>query len=434
MKKFRNLIACAMAFTTIAGTSAPVLSVSANDSAETSQAYSYTTDGETFSFYDYSHNITISDGSLKNGKDISFYGLNDEGSLAVVYFNTEANEGKGVVAGNDSMIYVTYENGEISEVERPAGTQQLFNFDMSLADSSMTGMMKVFNASLGGFLQAYSSSQKEYSTICDFGSESGTINYVNPQYTELILMDDNYITNKEDSANEAFMANEWGIYSGYNVIDGVDYSTYCFFGTHGDVYYYGFSKAENGFNVVTMKGTVSEVDERTKVVSLKSVDMSVPSDNASQYITKMAGCLMSAQGKTSLNLDTLTLDTAYQYTGKGFRTVIEASTSTASGTLTYNDGCYSGTITDENGNTEELSVKSYAKNYIVTSQTSGTFTVSKKKDFWGFYTGSLENSAPYAQQCVEPSFEWDWFFYWTYGQNNCNWIWNMFSCWNFCWC
>ncbi|MBR4320228.1 MAG: hypothetical protein IKP69_09325 [Oscillospiraceae bacterium] len=429
MKKMKNLLTVLMAVTMIASTSA--VSAFADEPEEiAAENYAYTVDGENFSFYDYQHQISITDGTLKNSKDISFYGLNDAGNLAVVYFNVEANEGKSVVAENDSMIYTTYANGEISEVSREVGTMDLFGFDMSLADSSMEGMMKVFNASLGGFLQAYSTSQADYSAISNYGDLSGTIEYVQAQPQDLILMDDNYITNPEGSADEAFMANEWGIYSGYQVLDDADYSSFCFFGTQGDVYYYGYAKTETGFKVVNMKGTVTEIDDRTKQVSLQPVDMRWTSDDASQYITKMASNLMAAQGKTSLNLDTLELYMTYRFNGRRRQNVIEASTSTASGTLVYQNGVYTGTLEDENGNTEILSVKPTCWEYIVTSQTSGVFTVDR---YIGF-SSSLADSNPTAQCNYYYYFPTDWFWNpcwnWGYGYSNpCNYF-DWSNCWN----
>lgn len=437
MKKIRNLLTALTALTMLAGIAAmPAAAEEPEEMQEpVAETYAYTVDGSTFSFYDYQHQISITDGTLKNDKDISFYGLNDAGSLAVVYFNVEANEGKSVVADNGSMIYTTYANGEISEVSRSVGTTDLFNFDMGLADSSMEGMMKVFNASLGGFLQAYSASIADYSAISSGGSLSGKIEYVQAQPQELILMDDNYITNADGSADEAFLANEWGIYSGYQVLGDVDYSSFCFFGTQGDVYYYGYAPTETGYSVVNMKGTVSEIDERTKVVSLQPVDMSWTSDDASQYSTKMASNLMAAQGRTSLNLDTLDLYMTYQFNGRRWKKVIEASTSTASGTLVYKDGVYTGTLTDADGNTEELSVKVDYWNYVVTSQTSGVFTVDR-------YNGSLADANPAVQyNNYYYYFPMDWFWNCGYHYSSpCNWFggWNWgynfgwSPCWSWC--
>ena len=424
MKKMRNLLTALMAVAMLAGTSS--VSAFAAEPEEIAAAnYAYTVDGETFSFYDYQHQISITDGTLKNNKDISFYGLNDAGNLAVVYFNVEANEGKSVVAENGSMVYTTYANGETSEVSREVGTTDLFGFDMSFADSSMAGMMKVFNASLGGFLQAYSSSVADYSAISSSGSLSGKVEYVQAKPQKLILMDDNYITNQDGSANEAFLANEWGIYSGYQVLDDADYNSFCFFGTQGDVYYYGYAKTETGYKVVNMKGTVTEVDDRTKQVSLQPVDMRQTSDNASQYITKMASNLMAAQGKTSLNLDTLELYSTYRFVGRRRQYVIEASTSTASGTLVYENGAYTGTLTDENGNTEDLSVKINGWDYVVTSQSSGVFTVER---YLGF-SSSLADANPAAQDSYYYYyFPMDWL--WGFGYSNpCN-IFNWCNFWN----
>ncbi len=429
MKKMRNLLTVLMAVTMLATTSA-VSAAAAETEATASQNYAYTVDGENFSFYDYQHQISITDGTLKNNKDISFYGLNDEGNLAVVYFNVEANEGKSVVAENGSMVYTTYADGEISEVSRNVGTTDLFGFDMSLADSSMAGMMKVFNASLGGFLQVYSSSVADYSAISNFGSLSGNVEYVKAKPQELTLMDDNYITNPDGSADEAFLANEWGIYSGYQVLDDADYNAFCFFGTQGDVYYYGYAKTDSGYKVVNMKGTVTQVDDRTKQVSLQPVDMSRTSDDASQYITKMASNLMAAQGKTSLNLDTLALYMTYQFNGRRRKNVIEASTSTASGTLVYDNGVYTGTLTDENGNTEELSVKATCWEYIITSQTSGTFTL----DRYAGFSSSLADSNPAVQYNYYYYYlplDWFWNSCWDWGYSYsipCNW----FNFWNWC--
>ena len=437
MKKMRNLLIAMMTISMLAGTSTVSMVSSASDAEAINEDivaaknYAYTVDGDTYSFYDYQHQISITDGALKDGKDISFYGLNDEGNLATVYFNVQADEGMAVVVSNDTMVYITYADGETTETERAIGTMNLFGFDMSLADSTMTGMMKVFSASLGSFVQAYGGTMADYSAISGGGALSGAVEYVKTSAQNLVLMDDNYITNQAGSENIAFMANEWGIYSGYQVVDGVDYSTFCFFGTQGDVYYYGYAKTETGYKVITMKGTVSQVDDRTKSVSLKPVDMSRTSDNASQYITKMASCLMAAQGGTSLNLDTLELYMTYQFTNRGIKPVIQASTSTASGTLAYNNGVYTGTIQDENGNAEELSVKADYWTYVVTSKTSGVFTV----DGYRNCSSSLADSNPAVQYCdfyyVFPS---DWFDFWT----SC-WSWNSYSgtnwfnCWFPCW-
>ncbi|MBE6876310.1 MAG: hypothetical protein E7496_06230 [Ruminococcus sp.] len=439
MKKMRNLLIAVMTISMLAGTSAVSMVSSAadaeaiNEETVAAENYSYTIDGDTYSFYDYQHQISIVDGTLKDGKDISFYGLNDDGNLATVYFNVQADEGMAVVVSNDAMVYINYAGGEITETERTVGTVDLFGFDMSLADSTMTGMMKVFSASLGSFVQAYGSTQADYSAISGGGALSGTVEYVRSRAQNLVLMDDNYITNQAGSANTAFMANEWGIYSGYQVVDGVDYSTFCFFGTQGDVYYYGYAKTESGYKVITMKGTVSEVDDRTKTVALKPVDMSRTSDNASQYITKMASCLMAAQGGTSLNLDTLELYMTYQFTNRGIKPVIEASTSTASGTLAYSNGVYTGTIQDENGNAEELSVKADYWTYVVTSKTSGIFTVDRYRNC----SSSLADSNP-AAQCYDfyyvlPA---DWFSFWTpcwswtsYSNCDFSWLSYWFPCW-----
>lgn len=425
MKKMRNLLIAIMTASMLAGTSVLPMISSASDAEENqeeiiaSEGYAYTVDGDAYSFYDYQHQISIENGALKDGKDISFYGLNDEGNLATVYFNVQADEGMAVVVSNDAMVYITYADGEMTETERAIGTVDLFGFDMSLADSTMTGMMKVFSASLGSFVQAYGSTQADYSAISGGGALSGAVEYVRPKAQNLILMDDNYITNQAGSANTAFMANEWGIYSGYQVVDGVDYSTFCFFGTQGDVYYYGYAKTASGYKVIAMKGIVSEVDDRTKNVALKPVDMSRTSDNASQYITKMASCLMSAQGAASLNLDTLELSMTYQFTNKGLKPVISASTSTASGTLSYSNGVYTGTIQDENGNAEELSVKADYWTYVVTSKTSGVFTVDRYRNC----SSSLADANP-ATQCYDfyYVFPTDWFSFWS----PC-WSWNSYS-------
>lgn len=424
MKKIRNMLTAVLALTMLTATVASVPAFADDVNEAPDGNYSYTVDGDTFSFYDYQHQITIENGTLKNEKDISFYGLNDEGNLAVVYFNVQANEGKSLVAENGSMVYITYSDGEITEVERNVGTTDLFGFDMSLADSSMAGMMKVFNASLGGFLQAYSTTQADYSAISSFDSLSGKVEYVQTRPQKLILKDDNYITNQDNSANEAFLANEWGIYSGYQVLDGTDYSSFCFFGTDGDVYYYGYAMTDTGFKVVSMKGTVSQKDDRTKIVSLKPVTLSRTSDDASQYMTKMSSNLMGAQGKTTLNLDTLELFTTYKFTGRRFQNVIEASTSTASGTLVYNNGVYTGKITDANGNEEELSVTLSYRNYIVTSQTAGVFTVERYRTF----SSSLADSNPSVQyeNCyyyAPTSWFGDWSSLWTFNYDDLfNWL------------
>lgn len=352
--------------------------------------YAYSADGDTFDFYDYTHKITIAGGTLKDGKDISFYGLNDEGNLAVVYFNVEADEGKGVVATNNEMTYVTYSHGEITEYTREIGTTSLFGFDMGLADSSMAGMMKVFNASLGSFLQAYSAEIGAYSAMSSGASASANIEYVKAFNQHLLLIDDNYITNFSCSPDETFMANEWGIYSGYQVVDGIDYNTFCFFGDNNDVYYYGYAKTDDGIRVLNMKGVVYEIDSRTKYILLNPVDMSRNSDNSSQYITKMASCLMAAQGQSSLNLDTLTIMPYVSFRKGRINYSLYAYTSTAEGCLEYADGKFSGEITDENGKSETLSVQAGCRNYVVTSQTAGVFTVAKNTCGYG----SLSNSRP----------------------------------------
>lgn len=415
MKKFKKSLAilstiCIAAASAIAPMSANAALVP-EDAAVTQSvadtAYNYTVDGDTFSFYDNVHKISIVDGTLKDGKDISFYGLNDEGNLAVVYFNVEANEGKGVVVENDSMVYVTYADGEISEIGRDIGTTSLFGFDMSIADPSMAGMMKVFNASLGSFLGAYGAGTGDYSAICSTGKNSGMIEYVRGQRTELLLKDDNYITNLDWSNNEAFMANEWGIYSGYHVIDGVDYNTFCFFGDSDDVYYYGYAKTETGYKVLNMKGTVRKLNDRTKYISLKNVDMSRACDNSSQYAAKMSSCLMAAQGKKSMNLDTLKLYVTYQYEKGWLVPKVYAKTSTASGYLAYTDGSFAGEIKDADGNTEALTVKLDCRNYIVTSATAGVFTVARQT----CYYGSLNESRPYLTSYDFGYYD-PWFWFW----------------------
>ncbi len=416
MKKFRRSIAVISTICMAATSLIAPLSASAEElvpEADLTEAvsvsdYDYSVDGELFDFRDNVHNITIAGGTLKDGKDISFYGLSDNGDLAVVYFNVIANEGKGVVASNDSMVYVTYADGEITEVSRDIGATGLFGFDMGLADPSMAGMMKVFNASLGSFLGAYGAETMDYSSISSSAPLSGKIEYTKGSWSELFLIDDNYITNPDGSANEAFMANEWGIYSGYQVVDGIDYNTFCFFGDSNDVYYYGYAKTETGYKVLNMKGVVYKLDDRTKYILLKPVDMSRTSDDASQYATKMSSCLMAAQGRKSMNLDTLTMYTTYKYEKGWFTPVIVAKTSTASGILTYSGGTFTGDITDADGNTETLSVKSNCTNYVVTSASAGVFTAAKL--ICGI--ASLSESRPYISNynfcCYDPWF-WCWF-------------------------
>ena len=373
-------------------------------SAETASGYAYTVNGDSFDFFDYTRSISITGGTLKNGRDISYYGLNDAGNLAVVYFNVEANEGKGVVAANDAMVYVTYANGEITEVERGIGATGLFSFDMSLADPSMAGMMKVFNASLGSFLQAYAAELGAYSAISSGGTDPGAISYVGGTEQHLLLMDDNYITNFAQSSSETFMANEWGIYSGYQVVDGVDYNTFCFFGDQDDVYYFGYAKTETGFQILNMKGNVYRIDDRTQYINLKPVHMNRTTDNASQYITKMGSCLMAAQGRTSLNLDSLRLQPFCQFSKGRFITAIYAYTANASGILNYENGAFTGSISDENGNAEPLTVQMNCKYFTVTSQSSGVFTVAR--NYCGY--GSLYNARPIANNTC---YNYWWFWY-----------------------
>lgn len=415
MKNFRNsLIAistiCMAAVSAVAPMSASAAQItdSAVSESISDVAYEYTVDGDSFSFYDNVHSISIVDGTLKDGKDISFYGLNDQGDLAVVYFNVQADEGKGVVVTNDSMVYVTYAGGDISEVERNIGANELFNFDMGLADPSMAGMMKVFNASLGSFLGAYGTEAADYSSISSGASLTGKVEYVRGSHTDLILKDDNFITNLSWSGDEAFMANEWGIYSGYNVVNGVDYNTFCFFGDSNDVYYYGYAKTDSGYKVLNMKGTVCQIDDRTKYISLNPVDMSRTSDNASQYATKMSSCLMAAQGAKSMNLDSLTLYVSYKVEKCRIVPQLYAGTSTASGFLKYDNGVFTGDITDADGNSETLSVKMDCRNFVVTSKSAGVFTVAKQACSYG----SLTQARP-VLRTYDCCYYWNpWFWYW----------------------
>lgn len=365
-------------------TSADTLTIGDSSSVEEVVMSGYNVDinGDTFTFNDYDNGISIVNGTLKNGKDISYYGLNNDGNLATVYYNAVADEGKAVVITNDSMKYIYYSNGSIKEVDRAIGTLGLFNFDLSVADSSMAGMMKVFNASLFSFMQSYQSSLADYSAISNYSNPSGKVEYVRgPRTMTLSLYDDNYMTNNTNN-DEAFMANEWGIYTGYQVYKGVDYATFCFFGDSGDVYYFGYAITENGYKVLALKGNVAQVNDRTKTVKLSPVDLTRTSDDASQYVCKMMSSLLGAQMKTSLNLDTI------EITPK--RGALSVKTSTASGTLSYSKGVYTGDITDANGNSETLTIKrGYYGKYIVTSQTSGTFTVDST-----FGYGSLADDKP----------------------------------------
>ena len=79
MKKFKKSLAilstiCIAAASAIAPMSANAALVP-EDAAVTQSvadtAYNYTVDGDTFSFYDNVHKISIVDGTLKDGKDIS---------------------------------------------------------------------------------------------------------------------------------------------------------------------------------------------------------------------------------------------------------------------------------------------------------------------------------------------------------------------------
>lgn len=402
MKRNKKMVIAMLALAIAAGSGAVPMTVSAANAAgvvsEALGGYTYSVAGDTFDFYDHDNRITILGGVLKGGKDISYYGLNDDGDLATVYFNTQADEGKGVVITNDTMTYITYAGGAMTEVQRDIGTIELFGFDMSLADSSMEGMMKVFNASLGSFVQAYAGTLMDYSSLSSTGNHTGAVEYVKGSKTTLSLMDDNFITNLDGDADEAFLANEWGIYSGYQIVDDVDYNSFCFFGTNNDIYYYGYAKTESGYQVLTMKGTVSDVSDREKTVQLVPVDMTKTSDDASQYITKMASCLMGAQGHTSLNLDTLELK-AHEG-GKHHKNArIEVSTSTASGVLAYDaeTDSYVGTIADENGNTEALSIQIKKNTFVVNAQTTGVFTIAKKG-----CKGSLAAANPAVQKPEKP--------------------------------
>lgn len=387
MKKAERILSALTAVCIASSLSVPMYSAAdeiiANDEVTISESaqesgYQCTVNGDIFSFYDNVHGISIIDGMLKNGRDISFYGLNNDGNLAVVYYNAIDDEGKSAVISNDSMIYTTYADGGMSEVERSVGTLELFGFDLSNADSSMEGMMKVFNASLGSFIQSYGASIMDYTGLCTNGTSSGAVQFVKADNVSLTLMDDNYITNSQGSSDETFMANEWGIYSGYRVIDGVDYNTFCFFGNNNDAYFYGYAATESGFKVVNMKGSVSAADSRTKIISFRNIDMSRTSDSASQYITKLAGCLMGAQGYPSLNLDTISLVMSYKLERCRLVPVIVAKTDTAYGILKYSNGVYSGTLKDSNGNSEELSVKANCRSFVVTTKTSGSFTVANR--------------------------------------------------------
>ena len=389
---FRNKIAIVTASALAVSFTLPSVAVRADDASaflSVMDDYSFSVSGESFDFSDRCHNINILNGSLKNGMDISFYGLNDDGNLAIVYFNTDANQGKGIVASNEGMTYISYANGNCSEYNRGVGTFGLFGFDLVNADSSLEGMMNVFNASLGSFLKGYGATVADYSARCCSSASASAITYVQGQPTSLLLMDDNYITNPDGAATEAFMANEWGIYSGYQVINNVDYNTFCFFGEKNDLYFYGYAPFGSGYQVMTMKGTVSRINARMQSVDLRPVNLAVASDDASQYITKMAGCLMAAQGVSGMNLDTLKLEKSFSLNHFKLSSVIRASTSTASGVLVYSDGKYIGTLKDSNGNTEELSVVLVGSDYLVNAQKTGSFTVSCKNG-----TGSLAGSNP----------------------------------------
>ena len=428
MKKNKKTVIALAVLSLLTSSAAMPLAVSAaenvsNQIIEEISGYSVSVSDDIFDFYDYEHDISIIGGTLNNGKDISYYGLNDEGNLATVYFNTEANEGKGVIASNDNMTYITYDNGEITEVKRDIGTLELFGFDMAGADSSLPGMMKVFTASLGSFVSAYSGTVGDYSAISNYAKASGAVEYVKGNRTSLILMDDNYITNQEGSADETFMANEWGIYSGYQVVNGVDYNTFCFFGSNNDVYFFGYSATGAGYRVLAMKGSVSQIGDREKVVTLSPVDVTRTSDNTSQYITKMAGSLMAAQGAVSTNLDTLKLVKTVKWSKCRLVPVIEASTSTASGTLLYSDGKFTGDITDASGNSDTLSVSVNCVNFIVNAKTTGVFTVANKGG-----TGSLKESNPtykshskpccYQYPCYIPFWSCGWIY-----SCNLGWFW-----------
>ena len=363
---------------------------------ESSSGYSFSVAGNAFEFFDYDHKISILGNPIPEGVDLSFdgsnisyYGLNDDGNLATVYFNTQADEGKGIVASNDEMIYISYDHGTMTEVVRNIGTIQLFGFDMSLADPSLPGMMKVFTASLGSFVQAWGATSADYSAVSNSTKLSGKVEYVKGKPVSLLLMDDNYITNLAGSPNEAFMANELGIYSGYQVVDGVDYNTFCFFGTNCDLYYYGYAPTNDGFKVLAMKGSVSQISDRVKSFTLNPVDMTKACDNSSQYLTKMASSLMAAQNYTSMNLDTIKLKKSLRLDWLRLSTVIEVSTATASGTLTYSNGVYSGELKDAKGNTEKISVTLSGKNFVVSALTTGVFTVACKDS-----CGSLNEANP----------------------------------------
>ena len=185
MKKAERILSALTAVCIASSLSVPMYSAAdeiiANDEVTISESaqesgYQCTVNGDIFSFYDNVHGISIIDGMLKNGRDISFYGLNNDGNLAVVYYNAIDDEGKSAVISNDSMIYTTYADGGMSEVERSVGTLELFGFDLSNADSSMEGMMKVFNASLGSFIQSYGASIMDYTGLCTNGTSSGAYN------------------------------------------------------------------------------------------------------------------------------------------------------------------------------------------------------------------------------------------------------------------
>ncbi len=428
MKKCKRMVIALTALSVLAASAMPITASAEeidvqSQAAEELSGYIASVAGDVFDFYDYSNGISIIGGNLNNGKDISYYGLNDEGNLATVYFNTEADEGKAVVVSNESMTYITYKGGEINEDVREIGTVDLFGFDMSLADSSLPGMMKVFTASLMSFVQAYSSSVGDYSAISTCSQASGSVEYVCGKQTTLNLMDDNYITN-QDGSEQTFMANEWGIYSGYQVVDGVDYNTFCFFGNNDDVYYFGYSPTGSGYKVLTLKGSVEQIDERQKLVSLSPVDMTRTSDNSSQYITKLGGCLSAAQGQAVTNLDTLKLVKTYKWSRCCLVPVIEASTSTASGTLSYKNGKFSGVIKDSDGNSETLTVSVNCANFVVNTQTSGVFTVANKCG-----TGSLKEANPtfykksakpccYQYPCFIPVWNCNWGYGWSFG-----WFW-----------
>lgn len=409
---------------------------------EVSSGYSFSLADGTFDFCDHIHKITIDGSKIANaidlrfdGRDISYYGLNDDGALAIVYFNTEADEGRGLIAGTDSMTYITYQNGSMTEVTREIGTAGLFGFDMANADSSLEGMMNVFNGSLFSFVGAFGTVSADYSAVCGGSAASGKAAYVKSERQKFMLVDDNYITNEAGSRNEAFFANEMGIYSGYEVVDGVDYNVFCFFGSNDDVYYFAYGLTDDGYRVMTMKGTAEQQNERVKKVRLENVDITKASDSASQYMMKMAACLAAAQGGASMGLDTMQIQQTVLWKRFCLVPALEVKTAFASGTLTLDcaKGVYSGSISDENGNAQSLSIALQGKNYVITAESVGTYTIANQCGY-GSLKAANPSKAKHTSPCCKSSEWWlhswnagsNWFGNWNYHNCPCNWFWGWF--------